>query len=100
MRPDKTLIEERFKESIDAWATEGRPTGGFLLAVLENNLKEAVKRGDAAALDNLPHIVSYLYLDCPAACWGSPEKVAGWAKWISDPVSQALVAEMRKGTAR
>ena len=55
-RPNKELIEERFKETIDAWVAEGRPTGGFIEAVLSNDLREAFKRGDDGALENLPHL--------------------------------------------
>lgn len=77
-RPDKTLIEERFKESLDAWVETARPTGGFLESVLCNDLARAMANGDEDALDNLPHIVAYLYNDCPMNCWGSPERVRAW----------------------
>lgn len=77
-RPDKTLIEERFKEAIDAWVQDARPTGGFVEAVLSNDLREAIGRGDDEAIDNLPHIVAYLYNDCPRHSWGSPAAVRAW----------------------
>ena len=78
MRPDKTLIENRFKASIDRWVSDGVPTGGFLEAVLSNNLKQSIGLGDDSAIDNLPHIVAYLYNDCPFDCWGSYEKLRNW----------------------
>ena len=52
--------------------------GDFIGAVLRNDLKEAVGRADEEALDNLPHIVAYLYNDCPSDCWGSTARVADW----------------------
>lgn len=77
-RPDSSLIEPRFQESIDAYVATGRPTGGFLEAVLTNDLKESIARADERALDNLPHIVSYLYNETPARCWGSQARVQEW----------------------
>jgi len=78
MRPDKNRIEPRFKESLDAYVRTGRPTGGFLRAVLENNLSEAMARGDEEEIDNLPLVVSHLVNNCPAGCWGSPASVRDW----------------------
>lgn len=78
MSPDSTLIQARFKEAISAWIESAQEPGHFLSAVLENDLKEAVARGDGGALDNLPHIVAHLYNDAPAACWGSPANVSKW----------------------
>ena len=80
MQPNSELIEPRFKETIDAYVGSGRPTGHFIEAVLKNDLKEAVGRGDSEAIDNLPHIVSYLYNECPMMCWGSKEFVDEWYK--------------------
>lgn len=78
MQPNLKFIEPRFKETIDAYVESGRPTGHFIQAVLENNLKEAIGRGDNEAIDNLPHIVAYLYNKVPSICWGSKEIVDGW----------------------
>jgi len=56
------------------------PAGGFLHAVLENDLKEAVARADEENMELIPIYVSWLYNEAPTACWGSPEKVAAWLK--------------------
>jgi hypothetical protein len=66
------------KESIDAWVTTARPVGGFLYAVLTNDLKEAFKRADIFNMDALRHIVAYLYWEAPLDCWGNEEKVKRW----------------------
>ncbi len=79
-RPNKEFIELRFKESIDAYVAIGRPTGGFLEAVISNDLKEAIGRADDEALENIPHIVAYLYNDVPGNCWGSEAKYKAWLK--------------------
>lgn len=84
MTPDRRLIQTRFKESIDSFVLHGYQPGGFLTAVLSNDLKEAVARGDEGAIENLPHIVAYLYNDVPSGAWGSPENVRTWAGRIRE----------------
>ena len=71
-------IPEITRESIDAWVHDARPTGGFLRAVLENNLREAFARADHENSAAMHDIVSYLYNEFPGLCWGSPESVAEW----------------------
>ena len=66
------------KASIDRYVSDGVPTGGFLQAVLENNLFEAVGRADHSSLANLQAICRYVYNEVPAPCWGSPGKVDAW----------------------
>jgi hypothetical protein len=55
-------------------------TGGFLRAVLENDLKEAFIRADLHSRAALFDIVSYLYNYAPMTCWGSEDQVANWLK--------------------
>jgi hypothetical protein len=76
--PDPDKIEKRFRESLAAFITTGRPTGDFLNAVMSNNLLEAHRRGDVMSLDNLRHICAYLYSKVPSACFGSPYIVEEW----------------------
>jgi hypothetical protein len=56
------------------------PTGGFLEAVLSNDLKEAVGRADSQNMWLLPVIVAWLYNEAPMTCWGSRERVREWLK--------------------
>jgi len=74
--PEK--IPQRILESLGAYVNERRPTGGFLRAILENNLMEAMGRADEDNRQCLFHIVSYIYNELPMDCWGSPEKVRDW----------------------
>lgn len=78
MQPDSSLIEDRFKDSLSRYVEHRIPTGGFLQAVLENNLTESYSRADSGALVNIPHIVAYCYNKLPSNCWGSPTKVKAW----------------------
>jgi hypothetical protein len=65
-------------ESLDRYVNYGIPTGNFLRAVLENNLKEALGLADENNIFHLYGIVNFLYNKCPSLCWGSPEKVKFW----------------------
>ncbi len=76
--PNPQLIEPRFKAALDRYVEAMLPTGGFLKAVLENNLMETVHRADPGGLCNLPHIVSYVYNELPSGVWGTPERVEKW----------------------
>lgn len=73
-----SAIPEITKESIDAWVESARPVGGFLEAVLSNDLRGAFSRADSENQRAMFAIVAYLYNECPGACWGSPERYRTW----------------------
>lgn len=73
-------VPERTREAIDKYIATHLPVGGFLTAVLSNNLRDAVCRADPDNLKNLPAIVAYINNKAPYDCWGSPERVAKWTK--------------------
>lgn len=66
------------KESLDAYAKDGRPTGSFLEAVLANDLKEAFGRADNFNRWFMFPIVKYVYNEMPSICQGSYENVRAW----------------------
>jgi len=49
--------------------------GGFMYAVLTNDLRQAVSMADADNINLLPEIVKYLYNEIPFCIWGSVEAV-------------------------
>lgn len=73
-------MSDYVKSSLDDWAEIACPVGGFLTAVLENNLVEAMGRADMSNRHSLFSIVTYAYNELPADCWGSKEKVEAWRK--------------------
>lgn len=76
LRPD-------IKEALDGWADGSMPfPGGFVTAVLENNLKEAFVRADDYNLDSMKAIVTYCYSRLPSTCWGSAEAVREWGMML------------------
>lgn len=72
------MIPEYTKDALERYIQDRFEPGGFLMAVLSNDLKDAFGRADINNREAMFHIVSYLYNDAPANCWGSPEKVAQW----------------------
>jgi hypothetical protein len=68
------------KDTIDRYVEKGIEPGGFLTAVFENNLFEAVARADSLSIAELPEIVKYIYNNCPIGCWGSREAFQSWMK--------------------
>jgi hypothetical protein len=71
-------VSTRMIDAIDDYIANKREHGGFLTAVLRNDLVEAVGRADDQNLHIIPAIVAYLYNEAPSRCWGSPERVDAW----------------------
>jgi hypothetical protein len=73
-------MRDEIKEAMDRYANTGCPLGGFLTAVMENNLMEAFGRADEDNTRDMREIVAYVYNEMPGTCHGSPEIVAEWIK--------------------
>ena len=71
-------MKQIIKNSIDKYATDGIPTGGFLRAVLANDLTEAFGRADSDNRRDMYEIVGYVYNEMPGTCHGSYEIVGEW----------------------
>ena len=78
MHVDYTLIKQSTRDSLDRYVNHHIPTGGFLKAVLENDLQEAFGRADEENCAALFHICAFVYNEIPRACYGSPKKVQAW----------------------
>lgn len=70
--PDTTV------EALARYVVLGLQPGGFLTAVLSNDLTQAVLRADDNNKAVLPELVSYIWMNLPAQCWGSPKAVLLW----------------------
>jgi hypothetical protein len=66
---------EDAKTKLKDYATKGNPPGGFLSAVLSNDLTGAVGSADKDSLEILPDIVKWVFNELPSNVWGSPAKV-------------------------
>ena len=71
-------MNQNIIEALDRYVKHRIPTGGFLQAVLENDLSGALGRADDENRRDIYEIVSYCYNHIPSVCWGSPEKVKEW----------------------
>lgn len=61
--------------------------GGFLRAVLTNNLKEACLAADETNRHHIPDLVNLLYNEAPVDRWGNEEKFFAWlSQPTGDPV--------------
>ena len=63
---------------INRYVDDDVPPGGFLTAVLSNDLVGAFAWADSDCKSALPDIVRYLNNEIPAVCWGSKDKVEAW----------------------
>lgn len=66
--------------ALDAYVQEHRPVGGFLEAVIANDMFRAVARADAQNLNIIGLYCRWFYNHTPGACWGSPEKYREWTR--------------------
>ena len=73
-------MKQDTKGSLDLYVEKGIPTGGFLRAVLANDLMEAVGRADWQNQKDLHEICDYVYNCMPIPCHGSYENVDNWIK--------------------
>ena len=90
---DYALIPEYTMESLRAYIDAGRPTGGFLEAMLSNDLSRAVGNADSNNLNAIAAIVCWLYNEAPSDCWGSPERVGQWLKQHREALERRAAVE-------
>ena len=74
--PEVEVVE--WQEVLLGYLEDGTDPGGFLTAILENNLTESVIRADVHNLILIPKIVHWLLTQAPRESWGSAEKVEAW----------------------
>lgn len=67
-------------ESLEAYRWQRRPTGGFLRAVLANDLLLATQMADCHNRAAFFDICEYVWMELPTASYGSYDAVASWLK--------------------
>lgn len=75
---DWNKVPEHMQDGLRRYLDHGIEPGGFMIAVLSNDLRESFARADAINRERLFDIVCFLYADAPALCWGSPARVKEW----------------------
>lgn len=71
-------LPDHLRESLDAYISTGRPTGGFLEACICNELTLAIARADDESLRAIPAVVGYLYNRAPMGSWGNRACMETW----------------------
>lgn len=71
-------VPEHIVEGLAAYVVQGRPTGDFLRAVLEDKFLEAFMRADDVNIDAMFKIAGAIYNEVPMGCHGSPERFTEW----------------------
>ncbi len=84
---DKSWIPAYTMMALEDYVRNHTPKGGFMEAVLTNNLKEAFARADQGNLMAIGAMVNWLYNEAPSTCWGSPEKYEAWINMDRGPES-------------
>lgn len=79
MNPNYKMLPVHMQEAMRLWIERGIEPGSFLMAVLCNDLREAVGRADHINVERLKDYVNFLYNEVPGACYGSPDKCRKWA---------------------
>lgn len=77
-RPDATKCPEHIQYSIKLFVDHGCRPGGFLTAVLSNDLFGAINNADDDSVENLPHVVAFIHQTVRSDCYGTKEKVLAW----------------------
>lgn len=71
-------IPEHIRRSLVEYVTLRRKVGGWLAAVLQNDLKTGVMRADTINLPLLRVYILWLTWNAPPDCWGSKAAYAHW----------------------
>jgi len=74
------LLPEHIRGGVKRYVEEGIEPGGFLRAVISNDLSGAFGKADSINSANLENIIKWFYNYAPSQCWGSPEKMVKWMK--------------------
>lgn len=82
MRLIECGVPDNLHAGLVAYITERRPVGGFLTALLSNDLAQTVVRSDPITGLYLRETVLFLFNHAPSPCWGSPAAVDAW---LNDP---------------
>ena len=73
-------LPAHMQEAARGYVEDGAGVGGFLTALLSNNLFETYAKADSTNREAIPVWLDFLYWEAPSRCWGSREKVTAWQK--------------------
>ena len=86
--PVYCVIKQSTIESINNYVLYGYEPGGFVNAVLANDLMQAMGGADRENRLTLHAICSYIYNEISMSCHGSYEKVEAHLKYVHERLSR------------
>ena len=75
---DYSMIPQHTRDALRRWVFTACPPGGFLTAMLSNDLMGAVGKADGENIKCIPQIAMFIYNRVPANCQGSVERMGKW----------------------
>lgn len=75
---DYRLIPQRILISLYEYVNNRQQTGGFLAAVLCNDLFAAIGKADKESLAAIREIVVFIHMEVPSPCYGNAAAVDAW----------------------
>lgn len=78
-------------DGMQRYVEKGIRPGDFVIALLSNDLVNAVGRADSQNQAALVDWIKFMYNELPSGCWGTPEKVQNWLGTDADPRRQKVI---------
>lgn len=75
---DYSSLPDYMQSGVQDYIEHGYEPGGFLTAVICNDLKGAVGKADLTNQRELVNWVQFFYNKAPMGCWGSRTKMEAW----------------------
>lgn len=72
---NEPFVPEHTREALQRYVEHGNYPGGFLMAVLTNDLFGAVGRADSTNIKYIKDICMFVYNRMPSNSWGNEDKV-------------------------
>lgn len=85
-------VPSHLRDGLFSFIRTGRPVGGFLTAVLTNDLSGCIRAADPISLRALAQTVRWLQRCAPSAAWGSVEHMRRWSELPQADRDAAMLA--------
>ena len=76
---DYPMIPAHTQAALRRYVEQGSVPGGFLIAVLTNDLMGALAQADSDNILVLRDICTFVYNNVPSDAWGNDDKVYAWS---------------------
>jgi hypothetical protein len=90
---DYSILPEHMRGEMRRYMEDGIRPGDFLYLILCNDFVHALCHADPINMARIVSYAEFLYLEAPASCGGSREKVDAWIKLHADARKSAPPAK-------